>query len=1217
MAYNNNYQPPVHGSPFPFPFPPQSHSQADEQRGHSHSHSQSHAHMQHAPPHNVFQNIPGLQQPPPAPAPAPALPGFNFTSHAHNSQQPPFPSAGVWPPQLPPDAHMWMSMMQQHGVFPPPPPIAGLPVPPASLPQPPQNHPMPMRFPPQPPPPQSYPLPPTPVRERIQEVMESDREDGELSEGDGASRGPTTRANGKATVEAPRSVPQPTPSSSRAEEAYNPDHPAAGQTPSKPSVSVQAQPESPPSPQVQFQKDREAAKQFIKLLNNNGISYHNLAQEQLDPQLLRDLYQSANLPSEPAPIPLPKDDKNTTEKSKTGQPTNQTDQLAESKTTKHSAPTITTNIAASTTTKPAASPVTRGDRTDYVARLQAARMAKQAAEGKPSTPQQIPQAKPSTKPATPAPAVQAPLTPQATPTPAPAVIAPMTDEQRRARTTELVKQRLKELKGQPKPAPPVKNNSAADAIPKQAESLPVAPNSIPSATATANAQTDPAPVPAFPGIPGLFMSTQAHDRRGTATPSRSASSVPQKRPVPSDSTGASTPRDSVTPYTRPLGQSPHAHHDEEESMIIQVSDDESNGSEMDLDDDEPTQKPSAGSSTALPSRPQGVGALSNLPSRSGSIRPASSAVSTPGPQTPSTQAREKELEDKEKQLAAMRLTLKKKLAEKREKDRAAAAAAAAAAAVTTSSPSRQPISVPTPRPNEVANPGMTTSTTDIGTSSASATRTVTDSGRDHKRQRRAELQAQLPSLDAEIASNASRMAQLTEEMNKLLAESKKITEAKEQLTKELEDLGIDTEGMSHAQLQAKKDEIEREKSPEKESPAQNASHGELQAPSTKEPAITKAALLPTQVIQPPSNNYTTQFAGLPGLGASTPLATSAAPEIQAHPSLPVLDNDITSSHVSQVSVQPATSGLDRTKTNNANAGTASEQDLGTPLDDEEDFYSPPPPGDMDLDLDTTSKANPHVPTKPVDDVPVSPEEEGEVEMSESSDDEDEEEYEPEEPAVDTETIPQETQASGTDLGRSLATSQISTEDEEDYEPPDVDRGMADDGHDAATTDTGNATTDTGNTTAAVEAGDDEMDIATSSSEDSSDSDSDSDDETASEPDSVSGPSVLPQPTATANDVAPEWQVTDAAPTGVPDSVVPVVEDVLPKFTPYESPLRMFKSYRYHPGYADEVPGGFLSWTFSHQIDPQKRLCQYESAGGSCNDSTCVDQHFRDFGITGA
>jgi hypothetical protein len=40
-------------------------------------------------------------------------------------------------------------------------------------------------------------------------------------------------------------------------------------------------------------------------------------------------------------------------------------------------------------------------------------------------------------------------------------------------------------------------------------------------------------------------------------------------------------------------------------------------------------------------------------------------------------------------------------------------------------------------------------------------------------------------------------------------------------------------------------------------------------------------------------------------------------------------------------------------------------------------------------------------------------------------------------------------------------------------------------------------------------------------------------------------------------------------------------------------------------------------TYSHQIDVEKPLCQFESAGGSCNDPECPNQHFRGMGITGA
>ncbi|KAI2474548.1 hypothetical protein Ptr902_14049 [Pyrenophora tritici-repentis] len=62
--------------------------------------------------------------------------------------------------------------------------------------------------------------------------------------------------------------------------------------------------------------------------------------------------------------------------------------------------------------------------------------------------------------------------------------------------------------------------------------------------------------------------------------------------------------------------------------------------------------------------------------------------------------------------------------------------------------------------------------------------------------RRAEIQSKLPTLDAEIASNANRMAQLMREMEQLTAENERIAKDKAQLTKELEGLGVDTEGMS-------------------------------------------------------------------------------------------------------------------------------------------------------------------------------------------------------------------------------------------------------------------------------------------------------------------------------------------------------------------------------------------------------------------------------------
>ena len=72
-----------------------------------------------------------------------------------------------------------------------------------------------------------------------------------------------------------------------------------------------------------------------------------------------------------------------------------------------------------------------------------------------------------------------------------------------------------------------------------------------------------------------------------------------------------------------------------------------------------------------------------------------------------------------------------------------------------------------------------------------------------------------------------------------------------------------------------------------------------------------------------------------------------------------------------------------------------------------------------------------------------------------------------------------------------------------------------------------------------------------------------------------------------------------------------------RFTPYESPLKQFKSYRYHPNYATEVSEGFRSLTYSHKINPDKPICRYEAAGGRCNDESCDSQHFRSLGLSGA
>ena len=71
------------------------------------------------------------------------------------------------------------------------------------------------------------------------------------------------------------------------------------------------------------------------------------------------------------------------------------------------------------------------------------------------------------------------------------------------------------------------------------------------------------------------------------------------------------------------------------------------------------------------------------------------------------------------------------------------------------------------------------------------------------------------------------------------------------------------------------------------------------------------------------------------------------------------------------------------------------------------------------------------------------------------------------------------------------------------------------------------------------------------------------------------------------------------------------------FIPYESPLKQFASYRFHPEYRNEVPGGYRSLTYSHNIRPEVPICQYELGGGVCNDDSCTNQHFQKMALPGA
>ncbi|KAK4164201.1 protein red1 [Cladorrhinum sp. PSN259] len=61
--------------------------------------------------------------------------------------------------------------------------------------------------------------------------------------------------------------------------------------------------------------------------------------------------------------------------------------------------------------------------------------------------------------------------------------------------------------------------------------------------------------------------------------------------------------------------------------------------------------------------------------------------------------------------------------------------------------------------------------------------------------------------------------------------------------------------------------------------------------------------------------------------------------------------------------------------------------------------------------------------------------------------------------------------------------------------------------------------------------------------------------------------------------------------------------------PYESPLRYFHAYRFHPDYLKKVAGGLKSLTYTNRIDPNKEICPYELRREECPEN-CQFQHFK-------
>ena len=953
-------------------------------------------------------------------------------------------------------------------------------------------------------------------------------------------------------------------------------------------------------------------------------------------------------------------------------------------TTTQAKPVITANTSMNRNVpvKSAPSPI---DRKDYIARLQAAKTGKQAAISKPTGHESL-SATSNAATAT-GKNVQAQPDSKTSQTLAATDESVITAEKRKAQT-ELARQKMEALATR-KTAPSTAvvsteatpaslsrtssfssamNTSEKDQIQSERQSLsrsspspPIHENSaaIPSTISQTNNQAAPSSskLPSFGGIPGLFMtaspSTKPAQPQVTSISASRETSVPmtarnRKRPVASDFDEPEELRQLANGFKRPFGQSRHDHVNEE--MIIEVSDDETAGSGMDMDDDQDTPEPPAhlpNNGNHTPFRQSTIRNLlpvPDLPSRATSVKPAVSAVSTPpAVQTPGSLAHVEDLKKREEEIAALRrriaeaerrkamskgkqteasraqtpTTTQRPVTEPVLSSPAAATAGTALKNVTRSISSTAPVLAP-------SLPSTTTTETHIPRTDEKATMCLSASNPTQwKKIRRAEIESGLPSLDASLASNAARLEQLRKEVEQLEAENRKRMRDKENLIKELESLGIDTEGMPHEELQAKKDEIVQQRENETMSFGEGKSNpisfnsplslGLFSGPSTHSHFNNTAQDAHAITISEIQTNL--PVSGKEDEELNCMDIASTGNDIDGQVEVPARENmadesaedraDEVPDNISEASgdaMEMSDIESDKhddlyTATNLPSANTesfeaaVSEKEpvavvvaTASPIpstppqeDDAEDFYSPEPVVAVSAEGKVEQIEVPqgtHVSSNRQSvDMNF---EEGEIEMSESSSDEGED-YEP----IDTAPEPQEISRTGS---------------EDDYEPSDALHEFS----------------------PPAETESIQSSRATSP-------------ENKSLPPSADVPNI-----ATADDLAPELQ-----PQTEPDTQGSITQPVCfpfpemhgtnalrkiinkhtliehPPFVPYESPLRKFKSYRYHPEYSKDVSGGFRSMTYSHQIDPEKPICRFEAAGGTCNDDECDSQHFRGMGLDGA
>ena len=832
-------------------------------------------------------------------------------------------------------------------------------------------------------------------------------------------------------------------------------------------------------------------------------------------------------------------------------------------------------------------------------------------------------------------------------------------ETRKRLQTELLQKKLAALRAQRTPAQTP--STAAASAPSQEVSQPQMGN-IQLVNAQPLVPVVQASSPTT-GIPGLFMAgppseAASHVQTAGAYPVQASAGMQthsldpvsshvrsKKRPVAADFDDMLTGSPPRPSKRQTFGDDSYA---EDEQMIIEVSDDESDDGVVDVAegvDDLITsvtqstnvrdQQASAAKQTAL----RDLGPLPNFPAQ-GTFSSGTSTFNTPG----GTPASLGQLSKMDADIARLKAKIQASEAAKRrrEESRPQTPSRKLEPALANVQPSATGLTTlavqATPFPRD-------SSPTQGTLASASSLRS--ESPAMHRVRRESELQA----IDAKLASNISRMENLRREMEALEAENKKRLDEKEALTKELEDLGvIDVEGMDNEAMRAVRDEIRERQGEnqlsEEEQPAvseditprrddeeedrvfmfdSSAVDGiPVREAGTLDTRDGKAAGDMAKSIDPAVSDFperteeTPKEAVLdemdvdPAYESLSRPATATRPFSDIMPDVPPRDNTVLTATMTDVpemevgdedsedlySSEPPEQG----SPNLPPVSTAEATDE-LELSDDGEFYSPRPSAVSDGNVvETAGPAR----TEPAEDVQMSDVERVATPIQEV-------EHHSSIPDYGQSAAPEE--EGNSPLNGSSASSDSGEISESDvgnvYDHPDPEHEPGAGNMDATS---GNTSTDQS------EAADEEEELEDYEPLEADDAVHMPNPaiSTSNEPvtDDESSPELLIADVTdihVADDLAPELQ-TRSAPDETSRDTLTATEGY---FRPYESSLKHFKSYRYHPQFAENVEGGFRSLTYSHKIDPEKMLCPFEVGNGICNDRGCKFQHYKDMRLTGA